>query len=123
MNNQVLDTNYTKEVAQTIYAQLNVIKTELWAWGAKDYVYLNRKVENMSCPALMFSIRTPKIQRGGRVIISYNEGTDTYIVEAIRVTKGEEKLIGINKEVYCDELHNAINLLIEDEETYTKILF
>ena len=123
MNNQGAEKNYTKEIAQTILNQLNVIKTELWAWGAKNYVYLNRNVESMSCPALMFSIRTPKIQRGGRVIISYNEGTDTYIVEAIRVVKGEEKLLGINKEVYCDELHNAINLLIEDEETYTKVFF
>lgn len=123
MNNQKVNKNYTKEVAQIILNQLNVIRTELWAWGAKNYVCLNRKVEGMSCPALMFSIRTPKIQRGGRVIISYNEGTDTYIVEAIRVVKGEEKLIGINKEVYCDELHNAINLLIEDEETYLKVCF
>lgn len=123
MYNQELEPNHTREVADIILAQLRVIRTELWAWGAKNYTYLNRKVNDISCPALMFSIRTPKIQRGGRVIISLNEGTDTYIVEAIRVNGCKESLIGVREEVYCDELHNVINSLIEDEDTYTKVIF
>lgn len=121
--NEIIDVNYRKEIASIIYSQLKMRIIELMAWGAKDFMSLNRTIDNESYPALIFSIRTPKVKRGGRVIISLNEGSDTYIVEAVKITGGKEKLLGIEKEVYCNELHNTINYLIEDEESYHKIFF
>jgi len=118
-----MEKNYLKEVSQIILEQLKVKTTELWAWGAKDFVYLERTVDKMKCPALMFSIRTPKVLRGGKVIISLNEGADEYIVEAVRVRNGIETLIGKETNVYCDELHDRINSLIEDKETFCNAFF
>jgi len=118
-----MEEEYLKAVSKTIYQQLSVNKRELWAWGSKNFCYLERKVEDKSCPALIFTIRTPKVLRGGRVIISLDEGADEYIVEAIRIISGVEKLIGKQTGVFCDQLHGVINSLIEDKESYTKVLF
>lgn len=116
-----MEESYLKEISNTILSQLNIRRTEMWAWGAKNYYYLERSIEDDKYPAFQFSIKTPKIRRGGRVIISLDEGTDTYIVEAVRIFKGEEKIIGKKVGVFCDQLHDIINSLIEDEETYTNI--
>lgn len=115
--------DYIKEVAGTILSQLKVYQTELWAWGANNFLYREREVDGAIFPALMFSVRTPKIKSGGRVIISYNVGTDEYIVEAIKVIKDKETSLGIQHGVYCDSLHSVINSLIEDKKTYTQVLF
>ncbi len=114
---------YLREVAETILQQLYIKKTELWAWGAKNFFFLEREIDGIKCPALMFSIRTPKIERNGRVIISLDQEADQYIVEAIRISKGIEKEVGQKTGIFCDQLHNAINSLIEDKETYTKVFF
>lgn len=118
-----MEKSYVKKVADTILEQLKVVRTELWAWGAKNYYYIEREVEGVKYPALMFTIRTPKVKRGGRVIISLNDGSDEYIVEAIRVPGDKEFSIGIVKEIHAEELHSTINSLIEDEETKTLICF
>lgn len=68
----------TMEVAKTIMEQLNMRITEVWAWGSKDFIALKRN----NRPALMFSINTPKVKKGGRVVISLDFDSDTYIVEA-----------------------------------------
>jgi len=119
MNNKT----YVKEVAETIRAQLNCNITEVWAWGSKDFYYLEREHNGVKYPALMFSVRTPKIKKGGRVIITYNDGADEYIVEAVRVVNGKEIPVGKREGIYFDQLHQVINSLIEDKETYTKVFF
>lgn len=119
----MMDKEYVKGIAETIKSQLYCNKMEVWAWGSKDFFYLEREHGEKKYPALMFSIRTPKLQRGGKVIISYNDGTDEYIVEAVRVIKGEETSIGKTEGVFCDQLHQVINSLIEDKETYAKVYF
>lgn len=114
----------TKGIAKVILSQLKVNTPELWAWGSNNYVHIYRgESEEKMLPALMFTIRTPKVKRGGRVIISLNEGLDDYIVEAIRVHGKEEISLGKSEGVYFNELHRVINSLIEDEETYTKVTF
>lgn len=115
--------NHVKEVAEIILNQLNSNLHEMWAWGATDYCYLEREVDGIKQPAFMFSIRTPKIKKGGRVIVSLNEGADTYVVEAIKIYKNKETLIGVVKDVYFDTLHSSINSLIEDKESFTQVFF
>lgn len=117
------DVNYLENVGKVIMEQLYLKPMEIWAWGSQKFLYLERKVNGKTYPALMFSIRTPKIKRGGRVIISLNEGTDTYIVEAIKIYGGVENEIGKCTGVYFDELHDVINSLIETKETYKTVIF
>lgn len=118
-----IEKTYLQEVAKTILSQLNMRKMEVWAWGSKEFYYIEREVEGARHPALMFSIRTPKVRRGGRVIISLNEGADEYIVEAVRIFKETEKPLGKKTGVHFPELHSVINSLIEDKETYTLACF
>lgn len=118
-----VEKNYVKNIADIIMEQLMTDRMEVCAWGSKNFFYLERNIEGKSYPALIFTIRTPKIKKGGRVIISYNEGVDTYIVEAVKMIKEKEILIGKKDDVYCDELHSVINSLIEDEETYRLVYF
>lgn len=118
-----MDKSYLKSVANIILDQLKVVRTELWAWGAKDYYYIEREIDGIKYPALIFTIRTPKVKKGGRVIISLNDGTDEYVVEAIRKSGAKEFPIGLINGVHAGELHDVINSLIEDKETMTNILF
>lgn len=113
---------YIKEVAETIKKQLYANISEVWAWGSCDFYFLERKHDEETSPALMFSIRTPKIPKGGKVIISL-DWCDEYIVEAVRIINGKEFLIGKEKGVYAFQLHDIINSLIEDEESYKTIVF
>lgn len=114
---------YLQEVATIILQQLKANPIELIAWGAKNFCFLERTIGDKSYPALRFSIRTPLVRAGGRVIISYDEGCDSYIVEAIRVRAGKETLLGKVEDVHCFELHDIINSLIEDEESYKIVAF
>ena len=118
-----MDKEYVKSVAETILAQLNYVKTEVWAWGSKDFMFLERDVDGSILPALIFSIRTPKVPKNGKVIISYALGEDTYIVEAVTIKNGVETKIGMIKDVYFDNLHSTINSLIETKDTMTVIDF
>ena len=113
---------YTRAVAKTIFEQLRYKPMEVLAWGSKDFRPIEREFEGVKYPAIIFSIRTPKIRRGGRVIVSYNGGYDHYMVEAVRIIGGKENLIGSVDGVYVDQLHDVINSLIEDEDTYMRHL-
>ncbi len=117
----MIDRNHVKEVSETIFNQLRSNPIEFFAWGSKNFYYMTREVNGEKYPALKFSVRTPKLKVGGRVIVSYNVSKDVSIVEAIRKKGDEETLIGKTEEVYCDQLHEAINDLIETEETLEMI--
>lgn len=107
--------DYLRSVTETIRKQLYCNIAEVWAWGAKDFFCLEREHNGVKYPALMFTVRTPKIKTDGRVIITYNEGTDEYIVEAVKASKGEISVLGKAEGVCCDQLHQIINSLIEDK--------
>lgn len=117
-----IESSHLQEVAQIIRNQLYIRRFEMWAWGSNNFYCLEREVDGQKHPALKFSIRTPKVKRGGRIIISLNEGSDEYIVEALRISKGSEISLGKITGVHCNELHSVINSLIETEETYKQVI-
>ena len=115
--------NHQVEIAKTITEQIRATDhSALAAWGAKNFVAL-QEGEVATVPGhrfgyvlggLQFSIRTPKIQRGGKVLV-YLTPNDTYTVRAGRTVKYEWKDIEIAKDVYCDNLVAVIDSIIEDK--------
>lgn len=119
----MLDSSIINNVANVIHKQLMSDIIRVWAWGSKDFTAIERFVQDEYRPALVFSIRTPKIKRGGKVIISLNEGSDTYIVEALRIHGADVDIVGMKTDVFADQLYDVIDDLIEDEETYNLTTF
>lgn len=113
-----MESKYIKEIAEIILSQLQANRPELWAWGSKNFVYRDYIIDDNHYPSLEFQIKTPKIKKGGRVIISLDQGSDSYIIEARRKFGEKDTLIGRRTDVYCNELHSVINSLIEDKETF-----
>lgn len=118
----MMNTVEIKEVAQTILGQLNLNRMEVFAWGSKDFKAIYEQVDEEKLPGLMWSIRTPKIRKGGRVQILLNFN-DAYIVRAFRLINDERKDMVVESDIYFDQLHDVINSLIEDNETLNTIIF
>lgn len=115
--------DYIYEVVQNILYQLKTNSRELIAWGSKGFTALEYEIDSQRYPTLRFSIRTPKVKSGGFVYIAYVPGYDTYIVQAVKVRGDKVTILGTQYDVYFDMLHDVINSLIEDPETYSQMFF
>ena len=98
-----------QEVAKTIMSQIKA--TDYWAlgaWGANNYIATEYK--GMNC--LKFKVSGTKAKRGSWVIVSLNEGTDTYEVTIYRLLKGNFKIDNEAEGVYCDSLVQVIDGMV-----------
>ena len=124
---------HVAEIARSIYNQLIAIKPkEVMSWGSNEFGCTIREFGGVSMGSLTFKISTPKIPTNGRVFISLDgsctesldESLREYIVEAVTEQGGKiEKIIGKKEHVHVKDLYDAINSLIEDEETMTHIFW
>lgn len=88
------------KVAKTILKQINAIdRFALASWGAKNYV--------SSDDSIQFDVRGSKFR--GRVIITYDRGPDTYVVELGQVRKLEWKQKYMLKSVFAQDLVNVLD--------------
>jgi hypothetical protein len=105
-----------KEIAMTIIDQIRCSdRMALMAWGASNYVSLcEGEIPEIGyiLGGIQFNVRGAKVNRGGRVIV-YLMGNDTYTVRVGRVYNGQWKDIKIVNEVYCDNLMEIIDNIIE----------
>lgn len=102
-----MEAQYVNEIAQTILSQIKMTTQPnvYWSWGAKGFVATI--FNNM--PALKF--RVSGLNYSGYVIVSLNEGSDTYEIYKMKVkTKETEK---VYDDVYCDQLGELLDKLIE----------
>lgn len=107
------------QITKTINEQLfwSIDKTIYWSWGVskKMFTFYNEM------PSLM--LRVSGAIHKGWVVVSLNEGSDTYEVRLLNVKK-EEK--AVYTDVYCDELGSFIDDKVErpahmSDEEYDKI--
>lgn len=102
------------EIANTILDQIRATdRMALWAWGAKDFVALggsDDKVGEVSLGGIQFKVNGMKHK--GTVIVKLM-ANDTYTVVLGKVWKGEWKLKSSTDDVYCDNLMEVIDGLIE----------
>jgi hypothetical protein len=88
------------KVSETIYNQIESLDRFAFAsWGSKNFVG--------SKDALQFDVRGPKFK--GRVIITYDKGQDTYIVDFGNIRKLEWKLKKRVKPVFAQDLVNVLD--------------
>ena len=87
-------------VAKTILKQINAIdKWALQSWGAKNYVSSDKSIQ--------FDVRGSKFR--GRVIITYDRGPDTYVVELGQVKNLDWKQKYIIKSIFAQDLVNVLD--------------
>lgn len=88
------------KVAKTILKQINAIdKYALPAWGAKNYVSSNDSIQ--------FDVRGSKFR--GRVIITYDKGSDNYIIELGQVRGMDWKRKYMMKSIFAQDLVNVLD--------------
>jgi len=88
------------KVAKTILKQINAIdRFALASWGAKNYV--------SSDDSIQFDVRGSKFR--GRVIITYDKGSDSYVIELGQVRKLEWKQKYMMKSVFAGDLVNVLD--------------
>ena len=91
---------YESKVSDTILKQVNAIdRFALASWGAKNYVASNDGIQ--------FDVRGSKFR--GRVIITYDKGSDTYIIELGNVRKLDWKQKYMIKQVFAGDLVNVLD--------------
>jgi hypothetical protein len=87
-------------VAKTILKQINAIdKWALQSWGAKNYVSSDKSIQ--------FDVRGSKFR--GRVIITYDRGPDTYVVELGQVKNLDWKQKYMMKNIFAQDLVNVLD--------------
>lgn len=113
-----MNEEYVKQIATTAWQQLfwSVTMPVVMSWGvSKKYCSL---YQNM--PTLMLKVSA--LVHKGWVYISLNEGKDVY---EVRLIDSQGQCTKTVEEVYCDQLGNVIDELIErpasmTEEEYSK---
>lgn len=101
------------EIANTILGQIRATdRMALWAWGAKDFMALNGSDEasKVSLGGVQFKVSGMKHKGIVKVNLMAN---DTYTVVIGSVRKGEWKVKSSTDDVYCDNLMEVIDGLIE----------
>lgn len=116
--------NYTKEdyarckaIANEIFRQIiaNVGKWVYFSWGVSKmhYGFYN------DMPTLM--MRVSGVIHKGWVYISLDEGRDVYVVTLLNVPR--KKVKGQRDEVYCDEIGNVIDSMVERDPELSDELY
>jgi hypothetical protein len=110
----MLQKSQSKTIAKTIIEQIKAVDFwSLGAWGARNYVSYNEGKQGeigYILGGLHFDVSGHKVK--GRVII-YLMGNDTYTVRVCKIYGLKIIEVALIKEVYCDELMNTIDSIIE----------
>lgn len=113
------ETERCYQVAKTINEQLfwSIDKWTYFSWGVSKKLFTYFK----EMPSLM--MRVSGALHKGWVVISLNEGSDTYEVRLFNVKKEEKAKY---EDIYCDQLGEFIDGLIErspsmTDEQYAKV--
>lgn len=93
-------TVYESKVSDTILKQINAIdRFALPSWGAKNFVTDDKSIK--------FDVKGSKFR--GRVIITYDKGSDTYVIELGNVRKLDWKQKYMIKSVFAQDLVNVLD--------------
>lgn len=110
----MLDEQFILETANVALKQIfaGVGRNVVFSWGPENF----RACVKNGCPALSFEVHG--LVYSGRVYVCYDLGPDTYTILA-----GDTKI----SDVYCDELGNILDGIIErapgwTDEEYNKRL-
>ena len=95
-----------KEVAQAIAAQIG--KQALFLLGAKNLSFGSLSHDVYGSPLYFLGFKIPRPRTKRNYIRIALEGSDTYLVQFLKVDTYEERLVCEREEVYADMLHDVI---------------
>jgi hypothetical protein len=97
-----------QEVANTIIDQIKATdRSALMSWAARGFKYSSKELGSLT---FMVS-NNPKVKSNAFVEVTLM-GNDTYTVSVYRMQKGEQKIIKVVEEVYCDMLVDIIDNIL-----------
>jgi len=88
-------------IAETIYKQIP--RKDLWYVGAREFVG--------GKDFLQFRVKGSKLKKGGKIVVRYNRGRDTYTVEGWVIRMGKKpimKKVESLDDIYADQLGDTI---------------
>lgn len=92
-------------IAKTILNQIKTIDPKaLWAWGAKDLVNTGKGLQFRVGGMAKFK---------GLVHVKYNEASDLYEIDFLKVKKGMPTVVYTENEVYADQLVHYIDEVVQ----------
>ena len=92
-------------IAATILSQLKAREPfVMWAWGAKDLVNTGKGLQFRVGGLTKFK---------GLVHIRYNEGSDLYEIDFIKIKKGLPVVVKTVDDVYVEDMINVIGATVQ----------
>jgi hypothetical protein len=92
-------------IAATILSQLKALDPRaMWAWGAKDLVNTGKGLQFRVGGLAKFK---------GLVHIRYNEGSDLYEIDFIKIKKGLPVVVKTVDDVYVEDMINVIDATVQ----------
>ena len=92
-------------VAATILSQLKALDPRaMWAWGAKDLANTGKGLQFRVGGLAKFK---------GLVHIRYNEGSDLYEIDFIKIKKGLPVVVKTVDDVYVEDMINVIDATVQ----------
>ncbi len=92
-------------IAKTILTQIKTLDPRaLWAWGAKDLVATKEGLQ----------FRTGGMAKHkGLVHVKYNQGSDLYDIDFLKIKKGVPTVVQSSNEVFVEDLVGTIDLIVQ----------
>lgn len=92
-------------IARTILDQIRTIDPRaMWAWGAKDLVDTRVGLQFRVGGMAKFK---------GLVHVKYNEGTDLYDVQFLKIRKGVPTVVSESTDTFVEDLVNVIDTVVQ----------
>ena len=112
-----MEQEFLMKIANEINRQIRcgVTVDVIMSWG------VSKRIATVYQDRATLALRVSGVLHKGWVYVSLGEGRDCYVVTLLSADKS--KVIKVRDEVYCEELGNVIDNLVERKEEWTDDMY
>lgn len=112
-----MEQEFLMKIANEINRQIRcgVTVDVIMSWG------VSKRIATVYQDRATLALRVSGVLHKGWVYVSLDEGRDCYVVTLLSADKS--KVIKVRDEVYCEELGNVIDNLVERKEEWTDDMY
>ncbi len=112
-----MEQEFLMKIANEINRQIRCGATVdvIMSWG------VSKRIATVYQDRATLALRVSGVLHKGWVYVSLDEGRDCYVVTLLSADKS--KVIKVRDEVYCEELGNVIDNLVERKEEWTDDMY
>lgn len=112
-----MEQDFVLKIGNEIYRQIRcgVTMDIIMSWG------VSKRIATVYQDRATLALRVSGVLHKGWVYVSLDEGRDCYVVTLLSADKS--KVIKVRDEVYCEELGNVIDNLVERKEEWTDDMY